>query len=94
MARKGKRRGPYRRTFTQGGEKRVEKALKRKMKRLVNRERGKAGIKVAKKSRADKVRIDPPVSVLFVDNTKDGRLAKMLQEEEKRLGASHPTGLG
>ena len=30
--------------------------------------------------------MNPPVSVLFVDNTKDGRLAKMLQEEEKRLG--------
>ena len=30
--------------------------------------------------------MEPPVSVLFVDNTKDGRLAKRLQEEEKRLG--------
>ena len=66
------KRGPNRRTLTLGGEKRVEKALKRKMKRLVNRERGKAGIKVAKKSKADKVMMDPPVSVLFVDNTKNG----------------------
>ena len=47
----------------------------RKMKRIVN-----------KKSRADRVMMDPPISVLFVDKTKYGSLAKMLQEEEKRLG--------
>ena len=30
--------------------------------------------------------MEPPVSVLFVDNTKNGMLATMLQKEEKRLG--------
>ena len=86
LARKCKKRGPDRRTLTLGGEKRVEKAEKRRMKRMVNKEKGKAGIKVAKKTNAERVMMDPPVSVLFVDNTKNGTLAKRLQEEEKRLG--------
>ena len=34
--------------------------------------------------------MDPPVSVLFVDNTKNGRLAEMLQEEEKRSPQGWP----
>ena len=43
LARKGKKRGPDRRTITLGGEKRLEKAEKRRMVRMVNKERGKAG---------------------------------------------------
>jgi hypothetical protein len=86
MARKGKKRGPGRIKLTLGGEKRVEKAEKRKMKRMINIEKGKAGIKMTKKTKAEQVLMEPPVSVLFVDNTMNGTLAKRLQEEEKRLG--------
>ena len=43
-------------------------------------------MKAPKKTRAEKVMMEPPISVLFVDNTKGGTLAKRLQEEEKRLG--------
>jgi hypothetical protein len=86
LARKGKKRGPDRRELTLEGEKRVEKAEKRRMERMVNKEKGKAGINVAKKIKAYKVTMDPPVSVLFVDNTKNGTMAKRLQEEGKKLG--------
>jgi hypothetical protein len=30
--------------------------------------------------------MEPPISVIFIDNTKNGTLAKMLQETEKRPG--------
>ena len=86
VARKGKLRGPNRQTQTLGGIKKQEIALKRRAKRKVNRERGKAGIPAKKKSKEDKVMLEPPVSVMFVENTRDGILARMLQVEEKRLG--------
>jgi hypothetical protein len=63
-----------------------KKALKRKSKRKMNREMGKAGILAKKKSNEERVMMEPPISVIFVDNTKNGTLAKMLQETEKRLG--------
>ena len=37
LARKGKRRGPNRQTLTLGGEKKMEKSLKRRTKRKMNR---------------------------------------------------------
>ena len=86
IARKGKKRGANRRVLTLGGEQKVKKAEKRKLKRMMNKERGRAGMKAPKKTRAEQVMMDPPISVLFVDNTKGGTLAKRLQEEEKRLG--------
>ena len=52
----------------------------------MNKDMGKAGIPASRKCRADKMMMEPPVSVLFVDNTRAGMLAKMLQKEEKRLG--------
>ena len=63
-----------------------KKALKRKSMRKVNREMGKAGIPARKKSNEERVMLEPPISVLFIDNTKNGTLAKMRQETEKRLG--------
>ena len=86
LARKGKKRGPNRQSLTLGGEKRMQKATKRKMSRMVNRDKGRAGIRAVKKTKAERVMMEPPVSVLFVDNTKNGTLQKRLQEEEKRLG--------
>ena len=47
---------------------------------------GKAGEPAKKKSNEEKVLMEPPISVIFVDNTMNGILAKMLQETEKRLG--------
>ena len=70
----------------------MEKAEKRKMKRMVNKEKGKAGIKVAKKTNADKVMMDPPVSVLFVDNTKSGTLVRKLRERAQVM--KELTGFG
>ena len=52
----------------------------------MNKELGKSGIPASRKSKADKRMMEPPVSILFVDNTRAGMLAKMLQKEEKRLG--------
>ena len=65
LARKGKKRGPNRQTLTLGGEKRMEKATKRKISRMVNKERGRAGIKATKKTRAQQVMMEPPVSCLW-----------------------------
>ena len=63
-----------------------KKALKRKSRRKVYREMGKAGIPAKKKSNEERVILEPPISVIFIDNTKNGTLPKMLQETEKRLG--------
>ena len=52
----------------------------------MNKELGKSGIPAKKKSKADRMLVEHPVSVLFVDNTRTGVLANMLQKVEKRLG--------
>ena len=86
IARKGKRRGPDRQSVTLGGIRKQEKSQRRRTLRPMNKELGKSGIPACKKSKADKMMMEPPVSVLFVDNTKAGMLANMLQKVEKRLG--------
>ena len=75
IVRRGKQRGSNRQTLTSGGMLKQKKALKRKSRRKVNREIGKSGIPAKKKS-----------NFLFIDNTKNGTLAKMMHETEKRLG--------
>jgi hypothetical protein len=57
-----------------------KKALKRKSRRKLNRDMGKAGVPAKKKSNAEKVMMEPPISVLFVDNTKGGTLAKCFRK--------------
>ena len=47
---------------------------KRKMKRRVNKLRGKAGFPTQRK-KTDTALMDSPISVMFVDNTKGGLLA-------------------
>ena len=74
-----------------GGKKRQEKTEKRKVRRSMNKELGRAGIKPAKKTKAEKRLQEPPASILFVDNTKGGILAKRLSQEEKRLSGQLPT---
>ena len=76
VARKGKKRGPNRQTVTLEGVKKMDKSLKRRTKRKMNRDLGKAGIPARKKSRMEKVMQEPPISVMFIDNTKNGLLAK------------------
>ena len=87
MPRKNKKRGEGRRTITLGGQKKQEMSLKRKLKRKINLGRGKVGFPPARKSKKDKVMNEAPISVLFIDNTKRGTLAKRLQIEESRLSA-------
>ena len=54
VARKGKKRGPNRQTVTLGGEKKMDKSLKRRTKRKMNRDLGKAGISARKKIRMER----------------------------------------
>ena len=63
VARKGKKRGPNRQTVTLGGIKRQEKSQRRRTKRKMNKDLGKAGFAASRKSRADMVMMEPPVSV-------------------------------
>ena len=79
-------RGLNREIVTLGGLKKQETAMKRKCKRKMNQLRGKAGFPASRKADNIKPLQDTPVSVVFVDNTKGGKLAKILKEEEKRLG--------
>ena len=76
---KGKKRGGNREVLTLGGAKKQETNLKRKMKRRVNKLRGKAGFP-AQRKKADTTLKDSPISVMFVDNTKGGLLAKKFRE--------------
>ena len=48
----------------------------------MNKDLGKAGFAASRKSRADMVMMEPPMSVLFVDNTKNGILAVVKKELE------------
>ena len=61
VARNGKKRGPNRQTVTLGGEKKMEKSLKRRTKRKMNRDLGKAGIPAKKRSRMERVMQEPGV---------------------------------
>ena len=56
------------------------------MKRKMNKLKGKAGFPASRKERASTPLEDSPISVLFVDSTKGGVMAKRFREEEKRLG--------
>ena len=71
---------PNRQTVNLGGEKKMEKSLRRRTRRKMNRDLGKAAITAKRKSIIDKVMQEPPISVLFIDNTKNGTLARRLQE--------------
>ena len=83
---KGKKRGLNREIVTLGGKKKQETAERRKLKRKMNLQRGMAGIPAIRKSKSTTPLQDSPISVLFIDNTKGGNLAKIFRQEEKRLG--------
>ena len=82
---KSKKRGPERRNLTLGGQKRQEMSLRRKIKRKINIGRGRVGHPASRKNKKDSLNNEAPISVLFIDNTKGGMLAKRLQSEESRL---------
>ena len=56
------------------------------MKRTMNQMRGKAGFPANRKRDTATPLMDSPISVLFVDSSKGGLLAKKFKEEERRLG--------
>ena len=81
-----KKRGPGRVILTLGGKKKVEKALKRKMKSKMRKKISELNIpdgRIGKKGAGPQA---PVKSVLFVDNTAGGELAKRLQEAERDMG--------
>ena len=64
-----KKRGPGRQMTTLGGIRKQAVALKRRVKRKMNIDLGKAGIKPKKRSKEEMAMQEAPISVLFVDNT-------------------------
>ena len=80
-----KKRGISKGTITLGGLKKVEKARKRRMKQRLSKKLGSMNIHEA---RVKKRKGPPPPtrSVMFVDNTAGGELAKRLQAAEDELG--------
>ena len=83
---KCKKRVLNREIVTLGGQKKQETAMIRKFKRKMNQQRGQAGFPASRKANSLRPLQDNPISVVFVDNTKGGKLAKIFKEEEKRLG--------
>ena len=57
--------------------------MKRKFRRNMNQHRGKAGFPANRSANNIMPLQDTPISVVFVDNTKGGKLAKVLKEEKK-----------
>jgi hypothetical protein len=84
-AKNKKKRGINKGTITLGGLKKVEKARKRRMKQRLNKKLGSMNIH---QGRGKKRKGPPPPtrSVMFVDNTAGGELAKRLQAAEDELG--------
>ena len=68
-----------------GGAKKQETNLKRKMKRRINKLKVKAGFP-AQRKKTDTALLDIPISVMFVDNTKGGLLAKNSRKRRRGLG--------
>ena len=68
----------------------MKKAEKRKLKRMVNKERGRVGLKPPKKTRAEQVMMEPPISVLFVDNMRHWQ--RDCRRKRRGWEELHPTG--
>jgi hypothetical protein len=82
-----KKRGGNKPTLSLRGKKRLEKSAVKKEKRKVNRQLGRAGIKKLDNNPAmRKGKQIPTISVLFVEQTPGGALAKSLQKAEVELG--------
>ena len=85
-----KKRGAGRPTLTLGGKNKVEKAKKRKTKRRMRKKLGNLGIHSREGWKEGRKRGPPPPtrSVLFVDTSAGGILARMYQEAEEEAGAT------
>ena len=82
-----KKRGHDMPTLSLGGRKRMEKAVRKRERRKINRQLGRAGIeKKIKNPAMRKGKNIPTISVLFVEQTPGGTLAKNLQNAETELG--------
>ena len=65
----------------------MEKAAKKKERRRINRQMGRAGVKPNQKNPAGRnMKNIPTISVLFVEQTPGGALAKRIQEAETDIG--------
>ena len=87
-SKKSKKRGSHRGTITLGGLKKIEKAKKRKIKQKMRKRLGET-IRIFQKDGKEAKKKGPPPptrSVLFVDSTVNGELARRLMEAEKDLG--------
>ena len=80
---KKKKRGSDRQTDTLGGLKNIEKAKKRKEKQKLRR---KSGVHEGWKNGKPKCPITPTRTVLFLDNTAGGELARRFQKAEEEAG--------
>ena len=81
-----KKRGNKRGTITLGGLKKVEKALKRRAKNKMRKKLGDMSVPEGRKVRRGKGPLAPIRSVMFVDNSGGGELARRLQDAEEDLG--------
>ena len=81
-----KKRGSNRETITLGGLKKVEKALRRKEKNKLRKKLGSMNVPEGRKVTRGRGPIAPIRSVMSIDNTGGGELARRLQEEETVLG--------
>ena len=82
-----KKRGPNRENITLGGLKKVKTARKRKAKNKMRKKLGEMKIPEGRKLRKGRGPGAPIRSVIFVDNTSGGELARRLQEAEMELGS-------
>ena len=84
-----KERGPGRGTVTLGGLRKIEKAKKRKAERKLRKKLGMNNVQMRKempRKLKKKGQIPPTRSVIFVDNSVGGELAKRFQEAEEEAG--------
>ena len=83
-----KKRGPERGAITLGGIKKVEKAVRRKMKNRMRKKLGDMNVPEGRRGVKRAGPLAPVRSVLFVDNTAGGELARRLQDAEVEMGKS------
>ena len=76
------KRGMKREIVTLGGQKKQETAMRKKLKRKMNQQRGQPGFPASRKAKSLRPLQVSPISVVFIDNTKGGKLAKIFKEEE------------
>ena len=81
-----KKRGINKGSITLGGLKKVEKALRRKEKNKMRKKLGEMSIPEGRKEKRGRGPLAPIRSVMFLDNTEGGELARRLQEVEMELG--------